>query len=154
MNIVVLIGRLTADPELRTTQSGRSVCSFTVAVDRRFKTPGQPDADFIRVVAWQRQAELISQYLTKGSQIAIQGRMQTGSYQDKNNITHYTTDVVLESFDFIGSRNSSGTGNYNQNQQPSYNSSQYNTGYHEQENTPLEIDDDFSLLSEDDDVPF
>lgn len=157
MNVVVLVGRLTQDPELRSTQSGRNVCSFNIAVDRRFKSPGQPDADFFRVVAWQRQAELICQYLSKGSQIAIQGHLQSSSYQDKNNVTHYVTDVILENFDFIGSRNNNNNAGASFNQQPPSFDQQSPFGGPSNQNqgmAPLEIDDDFSLLADDDDVPF
>ena len=76
MNIVVLVGRLAQDPVLKTTNNGHNVCTFSVAVDRRFKSPGQPDVDFFNVVAWNRQAEVICQYLTKGRQIALSGRLQ------------------------------------------------------------------------------
>lgn len=147
MNVVVLVGRFTQDPVLRTTQSGTSLANFSLAVDRKFKSENQPDVDFINCVAWGRTAEVICQYLTKGRQIAVQGRLQTGSYQAKDGSTRYTTDVVVESFDFIGSRSDN-----TYNPQSSYNNqSNYQSN---QNQSPLEIDDDFSLLAEDDDVPF
>ena len=77
MNVVILVGRLTKDPELRTTGNGKSVTSFSVAVDRQFKQEGQPTADFFNVVAWGRQAEVINQYLRKGRENAVRGRHQT-----------------------------------------------------------------------------
>lgn len=101
MNKVVLIGRLTRDLELRKTATGTSVVSFTLAVNRRMKTEGQPDADFIRCTAWGKQAEIMSQYLSKGSQIGVDGRIQTGQYQGKDGNMVYTTDVVVENFDFL-----------------------------------------------------
>lgn len=152
MNVVILVGRLTRDPELRTTQGGKSVAKFSVAVDRRYKTPGQPEADFFNVTAWGRQAEVICQYLKKGRQIALQGRLQTGSYVARDGSTRYTTDVVLDNFDFIGGRDSgsgySGQGSY----QPKYN--QPGSAQAPPQAAPLEIDDDFTLMADDDEVPF
>lgn len=104
MNRVVLIGRLTRDIELRKTQTGTSVGSFTIAVNRRLKQEGQPEADFIRCTAWGKTAEIMSQYLGKGALVGIEGRIQTGSYQDRDGKTVYTTDVVVENFDFLESK--------------------------------------------------
>ncbi len=152
MNVVVLVGRLARDPELRTTNSGKSVCTFSVAVNRQFKQEGQPDADFFNVTAWGRQAEVISQYLRKGREIALRGRLQTRNYQAQDGSRRYVTEVVLESFDFIGGRNtdtsydSQGSG-YQQRSPQASRGGQTN-------DIPLDIDDDFSLLAEDDDVPF
>lgn len=102
MNKVALIGRLTKDLELRKTNSGTSCTSFTLAVNRRIKTEGQPEADFIRCTAWGKTAEVMCQYLSKGSQIGVEGRIQTGQYEDKNGNTVFTTDVVVEQMTFIG----------------------------------------------------
>lgn len=105
MNKVVLIGRLTADPELRQTQSGISSCRFTVAVNRKFKNQnGEYDADFISCQAWRQTAEFVSRYFTKGKMIALEGTLRTGSYQDRNHsdVTHYTTDVFVENVEFCG----------------------------------------------------
>ena len=158
MNKVILVGRLARDPELRTTNTGRSMCRFAVAVDRRRSKDNQsnqPTADFINVVAWDRQAEVINQYLSKGRQIALSGRLSTGSYTAQDGSKRYTTDVMLDEFDFIGGNG--GNGNYNQG---GYNQSQ---GYAPAQpagnsmplNGPLDLaDDDFHLLAEDDDVPF
>lgn len=103
MNKVLLIGRLTKDIELKKTQSGMSYARFTLAVNRRFKSnndqQGQ-DADFISCVAWDKRAETMYQYLNKGSQVGIEGRIQTGSYE-RDGQRVYTTDVVVESFDFL-----------------------------------------------------
>lgn len=107
MNRVCLNGRLTRDLELRKLSSGSSVVSFTLAVNRRIKTEGQPDADFIRCTAWGKTAEVMCQYLTKGSQIGVEGRIQTGQYEDKNGNTVFTTDVVVENFDFLESKRDS-----------------------------------------------
>lgn len=105
MNKVVLIGRLTADPELRQTQSGISSCRFTVAVNRKFKNQnGEYDADFISCQAWRQTAEFVSRYFNKGKMIALEGTLRTGSYQDRNHsdVTHYTTDVFVENVEFCG----------------------------------------------------
>lgn len=103
MNSVILIGRLTAKPELSYTQSQKAVCKFTLAVDRPAKGEDRP-ADFIRIVAWDRQAENIGRYLYKGSQCAVMGRIQTGSYKGKDGKTVYTTDVIADRVEFLGSK--------------------------------------------------
>lgn len=109
MNEVVLIGRLTRDPELRyATNSQTAICTFTLAVDRpqgrdRQQANG-PTADFIRITVFGRQAENCSRFLSKGREAAVQGRIQTGSYQDKDGRTVYTTDVVANRVEFIGGR--------------------------------------------------
>lgn len=111
MNNVQLIGRLVKDPELRYTQSGMAYARFTVAVDRglsrekrqELESRNQPTADFIGCVAWGRSAENISSYLSKGREIAIDGRIQTGSYNREDGTRVYTTDVVVNRFYFIGS---------------------------------------------------
>lgn len=105
MNKVIIIGRLTADPELRQTQSGISSCRFTVAVNRKFKNQnGEYDADFISCQAWRQTAEFVSRYFNKGKMIALEGTLRTGSYQDRNHsdVTHYTTDVFVENVEFCG----------------------------------------------------
>ena len=102
INRVVLVGRLTRDPELRKTNSGASVVSFTVACDRRFKTQGQPDADFISCVAWNKVADLMAQYLREGSlRSGVEGRIQTRNYDDANGRRVYVTEVVAESVQFL-----------------------------------------------------
>ena len=101
MNKVILIGRLTKDPELRfTAGSGMAVSRFTLAVNRQFK---KDETDFINCVAFGKTAETISQYLTKGRQIAVTGSIRTGSYDAQDGTKRYTTDVAVESFEFVGS---------------------------------------------------
>ena len=101
MNKVVLLGRLTKDPELRfAAGSGTAVSRFTVAVNRQFK---RDETDFINCVAFGKTAETISQYFTKGRQIAISGSIRTGSYDAQDGTKRYTTDVTVDSFDFIES---------------------------------------------------
>lgn len=107
INRVVLTGRMTKDPELKNTQSGTPVLAFTLAVDRNFKKEGQPEADFIQCVAWNRQAEAMAQYLHRGSLIGIDGRLQTRSYDNKQGQRVYITEVLVESFTFLESRNQS-----------------------------------------------
>ncbi len=119
MNKVILIGRLTADPELRQTQSGISSCRFTVAVDRRYtdKSNGERQADFISCVAWRQTAEFVSRYFNKGKLIAVEGTLRTGSYTDRNHpdVTHYTTDVQVDNVEFVGGKNESGGNSQNGN---------------------------------------
>ena len=100
MNSVTLIGNLTRDPELRSTQNG-SVCTFTIAVNRPPDKNGQTATDFPRITTFGRQAETCGQYLKKGRTVAVQGRIQTGSYTNKNGDTVYTTDVVANRVEFI-----------------------------------------------------
>jgi len=108
MNKVILIGRLTSDPNLRQTQSGVATCRFTVAVDRKFadKTTGERQADFITCVAWRQTAEFVSRYFSKGKMIALEGSLRTGSYQDRNHsdVTHYTTDLYVDAVEFCGDK--------------------------------------------------
>lgn len=101
MNKVCLIGRLTSKPELRYTNSNIAVTKFNVAVNRKPKEDGTKEADFIGCIAWKSAAETITKYFDKGSQIGIEGRIQTGSYDDNNGNKRYTTDVVVESITFL-----------------------------------------------------
>ena len=105
MNKVMLVGRLTAKPELRYTSSNTAMVRFSVAVNRPFtNAEGKREADFINVVAWGKQAETISKFFDKGSLISIEGRLQNGSYDDKDGNKRYTMDVVLENFEFVEGR--------------------------------------------------
>lgn len=108
MNKVVLVGRLTAKPELRYTNSNTAFLRFTIAVNRNFTSAdGKREADFINVVAWRKQAETISKYFDKGNLIAIEGRLQTGSYDDREGNKRYTMDVALDNFEFVEGKNKS-----------------------------------------------
>lgn len=100
-NLAVLMGRLTADPELKTTQSGISVCSFDIAVDRPYKKDEEKTADFIKIVAWRNHAEFVSHYFTKGSRIGIEGSIQTRRYQDSNGNNRTAFEVVANNVQFI-----------------------------------------------------
>ena len=117
INRVVLVGRLTKDPILRKTGSGASVVSFTVACDRRIKTEGQPTADFINCVAWNKVADLMAQYLHKGSLVGVEGRIQTRNYDDQTGKRVYITEVVADSVQFLESKSNTQTSEPNLNQQ-------------------------------------
>ena len=111
MNKVVLLGRLTKDPELRYAPgSGTAVCKFTLAINRQFK---KDETDFINCIAFNKTGEAIAQYVTKGRQLAVTGSIRTGSYDAQDGTKRYTTDVIVESFEFIGSNNSNNQGNAN-----------------------------------------
>lgn len=114
MNRAMLIGRLTAKPELRYTNSNVPYARFTIAVNRQFNNQdGNREADFINIIVWRKQAEVICNYFDKGNLIAIEGRIQTGSYDDKDGNKRYTTDVVLDQFHFIESKSQREAGSNN-----------------------------------------
>ena len=111
INCAVIMGRLVADPELRTTGSGVSVTSFCVAVDRSYVKPGEErQADFINVVAWRQTADFVTRYFRKGSMIAVQGSIQTRSYEDKNGNKRTAVEIVADNVSFCGSKSESNTG--------------------------------------------
>jgi single-strand DNA-binding protein len=131
MNSVILIGRLTRDPELSYTPNTQAaMCRFTIAVDRPRRNGEDQGADFIRITVWDRQAENCNRYLSKGSQVAVHGRIQTGSYKNREGVTVYTTDVVADRFggvEFLGSRSGQGNqgggqGSYNGGRSQGYDS--------------------------------
>ena len=163
MNIVSLLGRLTADPELRHTQSGTAVARFTVAVDRRTKPGEERQADFINVVAWNQRAEMISKYFSKGQRIGITGSIRTGSYTAQDGSKRYTTEVWADSVDFCESKNSSSSydggnsyGNgYNNNN--SYSSNWQSSYRPDTASTPAYTSGDvdyFADMPTDEDLPF
>lgn len=138
MNKVILLGRLTRDPELRTTPSGVSVTSFSIAVNRRF---AKDQTDFINCVAWRQTAEFVSKYFAKGNMISVVGSLQTGRYE-KDGQTHYTTDVVVDEVYFTGSKaEASGSAPIPQDRS-------------NQEDSPFNIDEGFMPMPADDDLPF
>ena len=125
MNRVILIGRLTRDPELRYTGSNIPVASFTLAVNRPFSNQqGERDADFINIVVWRKQAENCKNYLTQGSQVAVVGSIQTRSYDDNNGQRSYVTEVVADNVEFLGSKNSSTNSNNMNNFAPKNNNAE------------------------------
>lgn len=116
MNKVFLIGRLTRDPELRYTGSNTAVATFSLAVNRNFTNAnGEREADFINIVVWRKQAENVKNYLSQGTQVAIDGRIQTRSYDDQNGQKRYVTEVVADNVEFLGSKGSSNNMNMNAN---------------------------------------
>lgn len=104
INSVVLMGRLTADPELKTTSSGTNYCRFSIAVERPFKNGDEKVTDFINCVAWRQTAEFVSRYFAKGQMIAVEGSIQTGSYTNKDGAKVYTTDILVRQASFTGDK--------------------------------------------------
>lgn len=104
MNKVILMGRLTKDPEMRQTQSGVNVCSFSMAVNRRFAKEGQQTADFLNCTAWRNTAEFIAKYFTKGNMISVVGSLQSRSWDGQDGKKQYATDIVIDEAYFTGSK--------------------------------------------------
>lgn len=151
MNKVILMGRLTRDPEIRTTQSGRMVARLGLAVDRpgarrQDAQPGQQTVDFINLVMWEKSADLAQRYLTKGSQILVEGRLSVRSYDDQQGQKRTVTEVVVERFEFAGSRPQGGSqqSGYGTQAQSGYNQP---AGYSQPASPAFSSDDD-------EDVPF
>ncbi len=142
LNCAVIMGRLTADPELRQTPSGVSVTRFTVAVDRGYVKAGEErKADFINVVAWRQTAEFVTRYFSKGSMIAVQGSIQTGSYE-KDGVKRSTFEIIADNVSFCGSKNESSTGAAPRVAETAATS--FSNG----------SIDDFATVADDDDLPF
>ena len=126
LNKVILMGHMTADPELKQTTSGISVCSFSIGVNRRYSKAdqGQQSVDFINIVSWRQQAEFVAKYFTKGRPILVCGSLQTRSWTDQNGQKRYATDIVAEEVSFVDSRSeSSSSGQYvpdSYNAEPSF----------------------------------
>lgn len=168
INRVVLVGRLTKDPELRYTPSGVPMTRFTLAVNRTFKQEGQPEADFISCLAWRKQAENLANYMKKGSLIGVEGRIQTGSFEGQDGKRVYTTDVVADSIQFLEPRSnnsdgSNSTSNYQSNtnyqsQPQMQNTGQYSGQTHQQNYTRVNEDPFASsrgpIEVTEDDLPF
>jgi single-strand DNA-binding protein len=138
LNKVILGGRITADPELKQTQTGISTVSFSVAVNRRFATKGTDDnqTDFINVRAWRQTAEFINRFFKKGSSICLVGQIQTRTWTDQQGVKHYATDVVADEAYFVDSKGEGGVGSFDV---PSFQSQQ---------------EPKFEEISGDDDLPF
>ena len=159
LNVVAIIGRLAASPELKTTNSGKSVCSFRIANDSGYKdASGQSQTNWLDVTAWGKTAEFVCKYFPKGALIAIDGRLQTRQYQDKNGNNRTAVEVVANNVNFAGSKsngNNQGGGSY-QNAAPSYQNAaparpaaveaapSYSAGNA----------DDFAVIDDSDDLPF
>lgn len=142
INNVVLIGRLTKDPELKYTQTGIATTRFTLAVNRPFKNQnGENEADFINVQVWRKQAENAANYLKKGSLAGVTGRIQTGSYENQQGQRVYTTDVVADSVQFLEPRNQNNGPSAGQNNQFA-DKKQNNNDPFANNGTPININDD------------
>ena len=113
MNKVFLIGRLSRDPELRHTTSGTAVCQINVAISRPVAQGSEPQTDFINVVVWNKQAENVARYLSKGRQIAVEGRIQTRNYDNNEGKRTYVTEVIASNVEFLGSANDNNRSNTN-----------------------------------------
>ena len=151
MNVVAIMGRLVADPELRTTTQGNSVCSFRIACDRSYVQQGQErQADFIDIVAWRQQAEFVSKYFQKGSLIAIEGSLQTRQYQDKNGNNRTAVEVVANNISFAGSKrqDSQSAPSYEQQTISHVQQAKAQSGFAQGSA------DDFAVISDNDDLPF
>jgi len=112
LNVIVLIGRLTRDPELRYTPGGTAVCSFSLAVDRRFTNQqGERETDFIDIVVWRQQAESVAQHLTKGRKVAVQGRLQIRNFEDRDGNKRKAAEVVADDVRFLDSPRRDGAAN-------------------------------------------
>lgn len=130
MNKVILMGRLTRDPEVRYSQgaSQTAVARFSVAVDRRFKREGEPDADFFNCTAFGKQAEFVERYLHKGIKILLSGRIQNDNYTNKDGQMVYSVRVMVDEIEFAESKNASGGNGGNYNNGGGYNNGGYNNG--------------------------
>ena len=151
LNVVAIMGRLVADPELRTTTQGHSVCSFRIACDRSYVQQGQErQADFIDIVAWRQQADFVSKYFQKGSMIAIDGSLQTRNYQDKNGNSRTAVEVVANNISFAGAKRQDGQS------APSY--EQQTISHVQQAKAQSGFtqggEDDFAVIDDNDDLPF
>ena len=154
INRTVLVGRLTKDPEVRFTSSNIAYARFTLAVNRTFATTsGEKEADFIQCITWRRQAENLARFVRKGSLIGVEGRIQTGSYDDKDGVRKYTTDVVCDSVQFLEPKNQDQQEpNYVPRESREYTNNNKNNSYQERaverkQNTP-------SIDVSEDDLPF
>ncbi|NCC07587.1 MAG: single-stranded DNA-binding protein [Clostridia bacterium] len=156
LNVVAIVGRLTADPELRTTPNGVSTCSFTVACDRNFVRQGEErKADFISVVVWRQTADFVCRYFKKGSWIAVNGSLQTRTYDDKNGVKHYVTEVSADNVSFAGNSGSNGGSN-----QGGYQQSAPAAPAPRAAAAPAPVSyssgsaDDFAVIDDNEDLPF
>lgn len=139
-NLVVLTGRLTADPELKTTQNGISVTTFSIAVNRNYRAGEEQQTDFINIVAWRQRAEFITKYFKRGSLIGIEGSIQTRKYQDKNGNNRTAFEVVVNNVQFVESKRDSNVAPIADSEPASFSNADVN---------------DFAEIGEiDDDLPF
>ena len=144
LNCVTLMGRLTADPVLKTTTTGKEVCQFSIAVDRSYAGHGEKQSDFITIVAWEAAARFVVNYFTKGSMIAIQGSIQSRSYEDKKGNKRTAFEVVAREVSFCGNKAEGGK-KPPAEPQPDYDG----TGYYSNASAA-----DFEEIADDEDMPF
>ncbi|EJR49967.1 single-stranded DNA-binding protein [Bacillus cereus VD115] len=166
MNRVILVGRLTKDPDLRYTPNGVAVATFTLAVNRAFANQqGERDADFINCVIWRKQAENVANYLRKGSLAGVDGRLQTRNYEGQDGRRVYVTEVLAESVQFLEPRNGGGERRNSPNQQPvgagfsnegssqfKHSGNQNNSGFQKNDDPFSNVDQPIDIS--DDDLPF
>ena len=149
LNCVTLMGRLVADPELKTTTSGKSVANFRIAVDRSYSKPGEEkQADFITIVCWEGTANFVSRYFSKGSMIALQGSIQTRNYEDSNGNKRTAFEVLAREASFCGGKNENSSTDKSTGNNTSTDTSTVPYGYSQM---PM---DDFEEIGEDDFPPF
>lgn len=154
LNVVVLTGRLVADPELKHTSSDLPVTSFSIAVNRKFVKSGEErQADFIDIVAWRSTAEFICKYFKKGNLIAIEGSIQTRTYQDKDGKNRKVFEVIANNVHFVESKKDS---EYNQENYNNYNNNYSNNSHKSPDLSPYSSgdDSDFEAIDSDEDLPF
>lgn len=149
LNVVAIMGRLVADPELRTTGTGTNVCSFRIACDRNFVQQGQErQADFIDVVAWRQSAEFVTKYFQKGSLVAVEGSLQSRQYQDKNGNKRTAVEVLANQINFAGGKKPGGQPADDGGEAPPKDYREPAPAYSQGSA------DDFAVISDDDDLPF
>lgn len=150
LNVVAIMGRLVADPELKITPAGISVCTFRIACDRNFVQQGQQrQADFIDVVAWRHNADFLCKYFAKGSMVAVQGRLQTRQYQDRNGSNRTAVEVVADRLSFAGSNKKPGGQAVDDGGEAPPSSSPETTSAYSQGSA-----EDFEVIDDNDDLPF
>ncbi len=161
LNVVVLMGRLVADPQLRQTPQGINVASFRIAVDRNFARQGeQRQADFIDIVAWRQQAEFVSKYFQKGSPIVVEGSLQTRQYQDKNGNNRTAVEVVANQINFVPRTNGQGSASGAAGYAPAAPAAPAAGGYSRpavQDAAPsysAGSSEDFAVIDDNEDLPF
>lgn len=146
LNRIVLMGRLTAVPELKTTNTGKSVTSFSIAVDRNYvKTGEERKADFFNIVCWNNTAEFVCRYFTKGSLIALEGKLQSRTYQAKDGTNRYVTEIIADTVSFTGERREKNDSENNYTAPPLPAPS---------EQPPMSAHNDFEDMPLDEDLPF
>lgn len=156
LNVIAIVGRLVADPELRTTPAGVNVCRFRIACDRSYVQQGQErQADFIDIVAWRQQADFVSQYFQKGSMIAVEGSLQTRQYQDKQGSNRTAVEVVAKNISFAGAKRQDSQSAPSYEQQTASHVKQAKAAQNVPQPTYTQGSmDDFAVINDDGDLPF